>query len=63
MNDNIDERIDKLLNKIDKMNEEIKNLIDKQKENNKKYIELERKLENDKQKRKKFRKWRYKGII
>ena len=34
MNDNIDERIDKLLNKIDKMNEEIKNLIDKQKENN-----------------------------
>lgn len=47
--DNIEERIDKLLNKIDKINEEIKKLIDNQKENDKKYIELERKLnKNDK---------------
>lgn len=54
---NIEERINRLLTQIDKINKEIENLIDKQKENNKKYIELERKLEkNDIKKRKKFRK-------
>ena len=54
--ENIEERINRLLTQIDKNNEDIIKIIDMQKEIKKKIIELERKLENDKQKRKKFKK-------
>lgn len=53
----VKERIDKLLNKVDKLNKDIDKIVDIQKELKNKVIELERKLDkNDKQKRKKFRK-------
>ena len=41
---NIEEKLNKLLNKIDKINKEIKNIIVTRNEINEKIIELERKL-------------------
>lgn len=47
--ENIEDKLNKLLNKIDKMDKEIKNIIVMRNEINKKIIELERKLDkNDK---------------
>ena len=42
--ENIEDKLNKLLNKIDKMDKEIKNIVVMRNEINKKIIELERKL-------------------